>query len=154
MHHATKPYDDSRQRKSRNANAFQPPRAAQPSEKANYVAKNEFSRHNSPRQNFARQNEGRDRRGAGSWSSGDQLCRQKRDFATKCDATKLPATKFLAQRNVAPRNPQLALGAIPLLNPEPLVPTARWPSMARENLQTSTTRPPAPYSGNCSNLYS
>jgi hypothetical protein len=50
MKHATKTYDDSRERKSKHANAFQPHRAAQISGKANYVAKNVLPRQNSPRQ--------------------------------------------------------------------------------------------------------
>jgi hypothetical protein len=50
MNHATTPYDDSRERKSKHANMIQPLRAAQLSGKANYVAKNVLLRQNSPRQ--------------------------------------------------------------------------------------------------------
>jgi hypothetical protein len=54
MKHATKPYDNSHERKSNRARAFQPPRVTQLTEKGNYVAKNVFSRHNSPRHNSSR----------------------------------------------------------------------------------------------------
>jgi hypothetical protein len=51
MSHATKPYDESRQRKSNRVNDLLRRRAAQLTGKATYVAKNVFSRHKSPRQN-------------------------------------------------------------------------------------------------------
>jgi hypothetical protein len=80
---ATKPYDDSRGRKSWHANAFQPHSAAQLTRKANYVAKNECSRQ--------------------YWSPNDHLCRQQvilRHYS-------------LAQSNEAQRNPSLRCRQFP-----------------------------------------
>jgi hypothetical protein len=82
----TKPCVESLRRKSNRGKTIEPRLTAQVRRTGNYVAKNAISRQNSPRQNCRDINppaELRSFRNPRPWSSGDHLCRQKRDFATK-----------------------------------------------------------------------
>jgi hypothetical protein len=106
MSHATKPYVDSRQRKSKPIKTIRrphPPNGGIMSPKMSF-------RDNSPRDKTWPPS-----RCSTTWSSGDHLCRQKRDSATKFAATKPPEPDY---RPAFTRHWQLCSVA-----------PARWPSM-------------------------